>query len=329
MKKTIISIAALLASTNLSAHNYDLGRPDSHAPYGVMGDHLHKTGEFMFSYRFMRMEMDDNAVGSDTISDAEVFTSQGFPVAPTRMTMDMHMFGAMYAPSDKLTLMAMLPLLDISMDHLVVPMNVRFTTETSGIGDIKLGGLYSLYKQGAHSVHLNASISLPTGSTDERDDTPAMANAILPYPMQLGSGTYDFLPGITYTGQSSRWSWGAQLMGTIRTGRNDEGYTLGDKLEATSWIAHKWNDSFSTSFRLAVTSWGDVDGADGRLNPNMVPTANPSLRGGDRIDALVGLNYKLGGFRLAAEVGTPIHQDLDGPQLQTDWISTIGVQYAF
>ena len=33
-------------------------RADGHAPIGVMGDHLHKRGEWMLSYRFMRMNME-------------------------------------------------------------------------------------------------------------------------------------------------------------------------------------------------------------------------------------------------------------------------------
>ena len=32
-------------------------RVDTHAPIGVMGDHLHKQGEIMVSYRYMQMEM--------------------------------------------------------------------------------------------------------------------------------------------------------------------------------------------------------------------------------------------------------------------------------
>lgn len=32
-------------------------RADGHAPIGVMGDHTHAAGEWMFSYRYMRMEM--------------------------------------------------------------------------------------------------------------------------------------------------------------------------------------------------------------------------------------------------------------------------------
>ena len=34
---------------------YQAERPDSHAPIGVMQDHTHNKGEFMFTYRFMYM----------------------------------------------------------------------------------------------------------------------------------------------------------------------------------------------------------------------------------------------------------------------------------
>lgn len=30
-------------------------RPDGHAPIGIMGDHYHKKGEWMLSYRMMTM----------------------------------------------------------------------------------------------------------------------------------------------------------------------------------------------------------------------------------------------------------------------------------
>jgi len=69
-------------------------RPDSHAPIGVMGDHTHKKGEFMFSYRYMLMGMDGMLDGSDDISNAEIM-NRGYAVTPTEMTMQMHMLGAM------------------------------------------------------------------------------------------------------------------------------------------------------------------------------------------------------------------------------------------
>jgi hypothetical protein len=35
------------------------------------------------------------------------------------------------------------------------------------------------------------------------------------------------------------------------------------------------------------------------------------------------------GLRIAIEMGVPAYQRLDGPQLETDWTLTTGVQYAF
>src|SRR6056297_729110 len=43
-------------------------RADGHAPIGVMGDHRHKTGEVMLSYRYMFMDMRGNRTGDDSIS---------------------------------------------------------------------------------------------------------------------------------------------------------------------------------------------------------------------------------------------------------------------
>lgn len=331
MKSARLIVPLFLIIGSVNAHDWTSARPDGHAPIGVMGDHTHSAGEWMLSYRFMRMEMDGNRDDTDQIGVSEVLAD--FPVTPTEMTMDMHMFGVMYAPTDKLTLMGMLPYLDFSMDH-VTRTGVRFTTESEGIGDIRLTALYVLYELGRHRVHLNAGISFPTGSIDERDGTPAGPNQKLPYPMQLGSGTFDLLPGITYLGQTEDWSWGAQGLAAIRVGENDNDYTLGDRFHLTGWLARRLSDAFSGSIRLNGQTWGDIDGADPDLNPRMVPTADPDRRAGTRLDLMFGLNYYVRqgmfkGHRLAIEGGIPVYQRLDGPQLETDWLLTAGWQYAW
>ncbi|MBE9114972.1 transporter [Lusitaniella coriacea LEGE 07157] len=307
------------------------GRPDGHAPIGVMGDHTHSAGEFMFSYRFMYMNMDGNRSGTDSLSEAEVL--QQFPVTPVDMTMKMHMFGAMYAPTNDLTLMAMTSYIFKEMDHLT-RRGVRFTTNTQGFGDSKLVALYRILNRDRQRLHLNLGLGLPTGSIGERDDTPAGQDVILPYPMQIGSGTFDILAGATYLGQQDRWSWGAQVLTTLPLGENSNGYRLGNQFNATGWGAYKWTDWLSASVRLNGKTWGDIDGADSRLNPMMIPTADPNRRGGTRLDLGLGLNLyapqgSLAGTRLGIEFSLPIYQSLTGPQLETDWKLTVGVQAAF
>lgn len=306
-------------------------RPDGHAPLGVMGEHTHSKGEFMFSYRYMLMNMKGNRDGTNSISDSQVLDQ--FMVTPTEMTMQMHMFGAMYAPSDNLTLMTMVPYVLKSMDHLTRS-GVRFTTKSEGLGDIKTSALYKVFDNSNQRIHLNLGMSLPTGSIEERDNTPAGSNQILPYPMQIGSGTFDLLPGITYLGQSKNNSWGAQAMGTIRLGENSNGYSLGNQLQLTGWVARNWSEWVSTSLRLKGRTWENIDGADPRLNPNMIPTADPDRRGGTQIDIGFGLNLyapngNLKGSRLAIEFELPLYRSLDGPQLETDWQLTVGLQSVF
>ena len=76
-----------------------------------MGDHGHKTGEVMFSYRFMAMDMQGLQSGTSTVETVEVL--KDFMMAPTAMQMQMHGFGVMFAPHDKLTFMETHPRLAV------------------------------------------------------------------------------------------------------------------------------------------------------------------------------------------------------------------------
>ncbi|MFL2555833.1 MAG: transporter, partial [Gammaproteobacteria bacterium] len=160
----------------------------------------------------------------------------------------------------------------------------------------------------------------------------ARNNVVLPYGMQLGSGTYDFLPGITYNGQRKKIHWGAQYQGTIRTGSH-KGYSLGQIHETTSWLTYQWVPSTCTSVRLSYKNEGKIDGIDGRISLP-VQTADPDKYGGKTVNLQLGMNIAgqtgfVRGQRLALEASIPIYQDLNGPQMETDFAITVGWQYAW
>ena len=319
---------------------YTPERADSHGPIGMMGDHTHNVGELMFSYRYMQMEMEGIRDGTSSLSPAQV-RAQGFGVVPTFMRMEMHMFGAMLGVNDTVTLTAMLPYLRNSMDHLAGGTlgAVKFKTRSRGAGDFKLGSLWRLYafeapSIGAHRFHFNFTLSIPTGSISERDFTPT-GNIVLPYPMQLGSGTFDLLPGVTYGGAMGNASWGFQALGTYRIARNSRGYAKGDAYEVGTYGAYSWADWVSNSVRFRWRQWFNYDGQDTRITrtttPQLVFTADPDLRAGKQLDISAGMNFLLPEVlgwesRLGVEGGVPIYQYLDGPQLETDWFITFGLQ---
>lgn len=353
--------AALLATISFASAHADSGttsnsasRADSHGPIGVMGEHMHKTGEWMLSYRFMHMGMAGSRINGNSVSADFIATTTpnrffGMPmqpptlrVVPLRMDMDMHMFGGMYAPTDWLTLMAMGMYVTKEMDHVTYqgPAGTtelgEFTTKANGIGDTTLTGLIRLYETDSVHIHAHAGIGLPTGSNSETDDvlTPMNTNPILrlPYPMQIGSGTYDLRPGFTYSGKSGDLGWGLQYTSIIRLGR-DQGYRLGDVHQFTGWASYQIEPWMSVSARLAGDVTGRVHGIDSSIVAP-VQTANPLYSGGETITTFLGANFAgqqglIRGHRLGLEIGVPVMRHLNGPQMETDWQITVGWQKSF
>jgi hypothetical protein len=301
-------------------------------PINVLGSHTHLQGEWMLGYRYMFMKMEGDRSGTERVSHEEVL--QVYPVAHTKMTMDMHMLELMFAPRDELTLMAMLPYKHMTMDH-INRAGVRYTTVSKGLGDLSLMALYTLrgeVRKKENRLLLNAGLSIPTGSINKRDDTPTRRNAKLEYPMQLGSGTLDLMPGLTYLAESETWSWGAQAIATIRLGKNDNGYRFGNEHRLTAWGVYKVSDWFGPSVRLMWQRWGNVHGADPELDPATNAAFDPRRQKGRRLDLFLGANLyaprgKLKGHRLTIEGGRPVYQSLKGPQLETDWTWSIGWSY--
>lgn len=321
--------------------------PQSHAPINVMGDHLHQHGEVMFSYRYMHMDMAGNRDGTSRISPAEIAISAGNPfanppmqpptlrVVPTEMTMDMHMLGMMYAPNNNVTLMLMTSYQQKKMKHLTFmgPMGANllgeFETETKGFGDTSISALIRL----TSNVHFTTGVSLPTGAFDETDQILTPMNTTpssrLPYPMQLGSGSTDLIVGLTYVDGFGHWAWGAQWRSVLRIRDNSEDYRLGDLHKASAWGSYQLNNHLSLSARLEYRDGGNIEGMDDAIRAP-VQTADPDRQGMQRVDAALGLNVLIPNskHRLGIELLAPIHQDLDGPQLETDWTVAMGWQYS-
>tara|TARA_R110002051_G_scaffold7699_2_gene34183 strand:- start:14334 stop:15617 length:1284 start_codon:yes stop_codon:yes gene_type:complete len=315
-----------------SHHNHH--RSDAHGPIGIMGDHLHPKGGLMVSFRTMHMAMDGNRRGSDKIEDQDIF--QDFMVAPQDMTMQMYMLGIMYAPSDELTLMLMQNFATKEMNltaQMMMPngmtMQRDFETQSTGVGDLKIGALYSLWSSLNTTAHLNGAFNIPIGDIQNRDDTPMMNDIKLPYAMQLGSGTFDVTIGATLKGNTDNLSWGIQQLNTIRTGRNSEDYRFGNLYELNLWGAYSFVPQFSTSLRVQGTSEGTITGIDSELNPMMVTTASTNNYGGEILRSYIGFNGLINNnLSLGIEIGLPLYQKYNGIFMNETLTINAGVKYS-
>lgn len=325
-------------------------------PINVVGGHTHPAGQAMIGYRYMSMRQSGELDGTHEIGINRVLRQ--YVEAPLSMDMEMHMLEAMYAPTDDVTLMLMLPYRRMWMSKATLtpggghgghhaPVvtgpspqggsggppqdHGTFQEQSEGLGDLTAMALYtfrgSVRKRGDRWL-LNAGMSLPTGSIQETHDGVHRHE----YAMQLGSGTFDLLPGITYLGDKGNWSFGGQVLGTVRLGTNQVGYRLGNQLNLNAWGSYRVNDWFAPTVRIEHQLLGRIQGADPAQDPLVDPTFDPRKYGGDRTDLLFGVTFyapkgKLKGHRLTVEGGFPIFQSLNGPQLSTDWQLTIAWSY--
>ncbi len=294
-------------------------------PFDVMTG---QAGKWMVGYQFMMESMDGSLVGTNDTTEAT--TLEHYFAAPTDMSMQMHMGMVMYAPTNTLTLMALLPYIRKDMNHVTME-GERFAERTDGIGDIEVRSMYSILntQEPRQWLLLNGGVGLPTGSVDA-----TMAGMRIEYPMQIGSGTFSVLPGVTYLGQVLPWGWAADFGSTVRLGRNDNGYRLGNRYQLGGSITRQLAHSVSVSGGARGEQWGNVRGSDPMLDPTDEPTKDPHLQGGKRLSALLGLTVHpqsgiLAGQHFHLQADVPVVQSLDGPQLQRRWVVRLGWQLEF
>jgi hypothetical protein len=335
-----------------SQERWSSAGPAGHAPIGVMGDHTHSAGEWMFAYMYQRQAMSGLRNGTDRVSTDEAWMH--YRMVPLSMEMDMHMPHVMYAPTDRVTIMAMGMWMghsmEVRMDDALMAGHGHghahqmdghgdhgfhnMAHSLSGWADTEVSALVTLLDRNRQRIHLNLGVGIPTGSVTASDERMVPEHSRLGYPMQLGSGSWEARPGATYLRQTDRVSWGVQGLSIFRLNDNSEGWKRGAEGELNGWAMLRGSDIVSPGLRIQARHWGDVSGADPALDPSISPENDPALQGGTRMNAFLALNFRVpsgifAGHRVALELGGPVVESLDGPQSSHDWTVKVGWEYSF
>ncbi len=319
------------------------------SPAGVMISHAHSKGGVMLSYNYMNMTMENNKSGTTQVSDEAVWNNYIF--APQDMHMDMHMLMGMYGLTDRLTLMAMTDYMTSRMSLTLPPGTVlnhhhgdssmvmsaesSHTHATSGFGDIKLWAIYKLLSDESSSLVLSAGINIPTGKFNiDAGEHAVFQGERHPYMMQLGTGSIDFMPGLTYLKHSDYITWSAQALTTIRPFYNSIGYHYGSDVTVNVWASYLLSSSMSLSARVESFAGGRIQGSDPNVYSVIEPDANPNNYGGQKVNVYLGSNFYfnksiLRDSKVAFEFGIPIYQNLNGTQLAHQYTINAGITKSF
>ncbi|MDO9103466.1 MAG: DUF3570 domain-containing protein [Methylovulum sp.] len=355
LKVNLATLGNAALSDHSSSHHGHDGHHGSHAPAGVMFGHmLGKTNEVMAGYRYMySRQAGDVLHGSKTADDMAIVNngcgkgSNRCRLTPTYMDMHMHMLDIMYAPTDWINLMLMPQFMDMEMNLRELDgappvkqgghVHTGTGHATGGVGDTGMYALLKLFDRPMHHIHLGLGLSAPTGDVDIKlRRTHQQDEGYIHYGMQLGSGTWDFKPSLTYTGKWDDWSWGAQMSGTARLeDKNQSGFAFGDIFQSTAWGGYSLTHWLSASIRGVYTDQNAVSGkfkptpgvVDGavvkNVNPLSGPMDYPGSYGGRYWDLGFGLNAvvpsgDLAGNSLGVEWLQPVHTDVNGYQLDRE-----------
>ncbi|MBD9356880.1 DUF3570 domain-containing protein [Methylomonas albis] len=316
-------------------------------PAGVMFGHMMTNpGEFMVGYRYQYANQSGNILrGSNVVADTSLLTAGcgNNPCAsrPREMSMNMHMLDIMYAPTDWLNLMVMPQIMDMKMSS--SPIVGATTTDehsgghsSGGLSDTTMAALLKLYDHPDHRIHLGLGFSAPTGDVEATvDGRDAVTSQLHDYGMQLGSGTWDFKPSLTYSGQQDNWSWGAQLSGIKRMqNRNRSNYVLGNAFQSTAWGSYRVSNWLSGSIRSVYTAQGAINGEFVRTHSLTSPIDYTSNYGGQFLDFGFGLNLSIPEGSLSRHLFSvewlqPAITDFNGNQLQREGSLNATWNYAF
>ena len=279
-----------------------------------------------FSYEFKLKELEGYRNGTNDIRNSDLLSddlSQPglFTILPTKIDQQVHLFKFKYFMGAGNSIDLTVPYLYQGTDHISSVEDYEFfRIETNGLGDISLSNSRTLFNIGESSIKVSLGLSFPTGSIDEKGDTPREAgDQQLPYTMQLGSGTIDIPIQTTY---QSNNNWGISLNAKVRTGTNDRNYRLGNLYSASAFYQSGLKHNLFKLFgAMTYQHLGTIKGRDDDItvsaaNPFPAPITNPDFYGGKKGIITIGAKTKSldHGIRIALEAGIPVYQDLNGPQ---------------
>ncbi len=292
--------------------------------------------EFGLAYKQQRFEGYQS--GTDKLSNHDVLFSPGdvrtdenYPILPTVISQEAVIAQLTYQLDELSSVSIGIPYIKQSTDHIsVVPGYHAFEIESQGVGDVYLNYQRRFYQDARHSWSWMLGLSAPTGSIDEKGDTPrGPGNQQLPYTMQLGSGTWDFPLAVHYQYSGDSALWGANIQARVRSGENDRDYRLGNSLTVNGWGRRCIDAGVCATARLSYLHWQDVRGGDDSI---VLPTANPypanitdpDNYGGDKVNVALGLEIPWQNNLLVLELGAPLFQDLNGVQTRENFSFSLG-----
>jgi len=304
------------------------GKCGGNMPLNIPGSGVPEPHEFRIKTNFSWGRMEGLKEGTRRLSNNDA--QKEYMMIPREMDMLMSNVSVGYAFSDRFFagIMGMYMKKDMRMLN---RMDESSRMKSEGLGDTMIMTKTLLYADDplipTNQISLLLGLSLPTGSVDED-----RKGSVLPYSMQLGSGTFDPFIGILYEGSRTPFWWGSNISYLPRLYENYREYHLGDEFRFDLYGMYQVRYDLLAELQLNGKYQGNIVGQDKAFesgtghvmnNPDLPFMSNlfdPDNYGGTTIDITTGIQWQpVPNHILNIQFSFPIFQNLHGTQLERDF----------
>jgi hypothetical protein len=229
-----------------------------------------------------------------------------------------------YGVSGNFSIFGVLPYLDKELE-LQMPGGSRVTRTTRGLGDARLFGRYTVFRDDAPGrtfrVAPFAGIEVPTGDDNDSDNL-----GTLPATLQLGSGSWDPSGGVIVTYQTLQYQIDAQASYKFNNEANN--FTFGDEARLDASLQYRlWPRDLGPG--VPGFLYGVLEGNFLHASENKNAGIDDANSGGMSFSLSPGVQYVTKRWIAEAIIQVPLFQDLNGSALEEDFLVRPGVRVNF
>jgi len=202
---------------------------------------------------------------------------------------------------------------------------VKQEIRNTGISDVTLNLKYAFWQRDRLNQTTRlaafAAVKFPTGSTDETD----ASGKPLPAGLQLGTGSWDFPFGLAFTRSSGRFGLNAALFYRINT--EHEAIDFGNQFKSDLAFGYRlYPAQYETYREKVVNLYLEINSTV--TGKNQINGETDSSSGGHTIFLSPGLQWVLRqNLLIEASLQLPVFEDLNGTQLENDFVFSAGMRY--
>lgn len=279
---------------------------------------LAASGGWRFDARFDYFNQDQLRRGSDAVSRGSLQVPNDDEIQQYTINRN-YSFAADYSPSRDWGVNVMLPWFNRSHATIAGGDTDISTSHDSGIGDLRVIGRYTGF-DAQRSTGFEFGLKLPTGMFGGDFRSGPQAGRPLDRGLQLGTGTTDLLLGVYNFGMLAQ-DWGYFAHALLSQPLNSrEAFRPGTGVNVNLGLRYAASASFQPQLQINARVEKRESGAN----------ADVDNSGATLVYLSPGFNWDVTRrFSAYAFVQKPLHQRVNGLQIEARWLASIGLHYIF